>query len=355
MHILIITPGFPKDNNDTGCIPPMQAYLKELLLNYPEIDISVIALHYPYKKAFYNWNGISVYACGGKGRKHPFRIIIWVYAIYILLKINRKKKIDILHSFWLNEPAMLGSIAGKLIKVKHICTMMGQDAKSGNKYLKRLNLNNIFKIAVSDYQAEILKQSCKIIPDKIVHWGIKSSQNNNSLREFDVLGAGSLIPLKNFSLFIKIISELKKEFPKIKSILIGEGELRGELNQLIYHYNLNENVILTGNIKREEVLNYMIKSKILLHTSMYESFGYVIAEALVSGCYVVCKPVGCAKQSNKIFIAEEEKDFVNAIRALLINGKDYKSEDLFPLGKTVNTYAGLYMNLFNNKNYDNKD
>jgi glycosyltransferase involved in cell wall biosynthesis len=38
----------------------------------------------------------------------------------------------------------------------------------------------------------------------------------------------------------------------------------------------------------------MLESKTLLHTARFESFGFVLAEAAMSGCSVVSTPVGAA-------------------------------------------------------------
>ncbi len=345
MHILIITPGFPKDEKDTSCIPPMQEFLKELRISHPEFIISVVALHYPYKRLSFKWNGISVYSCGGKGRKIPLKIFIWILSILVSLKINRKLRIDIIHSFWLTDTALIGSILSKLLKVKHISTMMGQDAKESNKYLRRLNLKNTIKVAVSDFQAGIFKQSCKMEADKIILWGIKPFSFGNIPRQIDILGAGSLIPVKNFRLFIKIINVLKKQFPDINSILIGDGEQINEHKELVHNNNLESNIKFAGFQSRENVLSFMNKSKILLHTSSYESFGYVIAEALASGCYVVCKPVGCAKKNERLFTAQDEDEFINIIRRILLYGKEFIPCNLFPVEQTAKSYAELYLSI----------
>ena len=48
-HILILTPGFPKDENDFICIPPLQEFLVKFKTSYPLAKISVIAFQYPYR------------------------------------------------------------------------------------------------------------------------------------------------------------------------------------------------------------------------------------------------------------------------------------------------------------------
>ncbi len=349
MHILVITPGFPENENDTSCIPPMQEYFKELKHLFPEFRISVVALHYPYKNGFYSWNGIKIYVCGGKGRKLPFRLFVWLKGFIASLRINREIKINVIHSFWLGESALIGNIISRILKVKHITTFMGQDAKDTNKFLKLLNLEKIFKVTVSQYQSEILSSTGKTKPDKIIPWGIKPFTIEETYREIDILGVGAFIPVKNFKTFLRIIKEIKQKYSGIKVVIIGYGEQSTELKEISKGYNLENNISFKGHIKREEVLSTMMKSKILLHTSFYESFGYVIAEALAAGCYVVCKKVGCAVESEKLFIAEEEKDFLKIIDNILGNKKDYSGLNNFPLDNVVNSYSELYLNLATNR------
>ncbi len=345
MHVLIITPGFPQNDNDAECIPPMQEFLRELIKSYPEITVSAVAIHYPYKKSRYNWDGIDVFACGGNSSRQPWRTLYWIRAIFYSLQINKKNKIDLVHSFWLNENAFVGNAVSKLLKVKHINTMMGQDAKAGNKFYKLINLKNIFKVALTEYQADFFREACKLEPDMIIPWGLKSFEAGNHLRSIDILGAGSLIPLKNFQLFIEIVVEVKKEFPGIKCAIIGDGEEKGVLRKKIFENNLTDTILMKGQLPRESVLSDMKRSKIFLHTSNYESFGFVIAEALAAGCYLVSKKVGCAVPSEKLFVAEEIEDFKKIICNLLKSRKEFRASNIFPVQETAKAYADVYFKL----------
>ena len=86
----------------------------------------------------------------------------------------------------------------------------------------------------------------------------------------------------------------------------------------------------------------MMKSKILLHTSNYESFGLVIIKGLASGCYVVCKKIGIAKETKKILIIKNIEDAYFGIKNIIINTKDYSPEFSYPVADTVSSYMKLY-------------
>lgn len=342
MHVLVITPGFPKDENDTDCIPPMQEYFEALLESHTDVEVSVIAIHYPEKKINYDWKKLRVFAIGGNRKNQPLRSIYWLAAIWKALKINSKNKIDIVHSFWLNESALIGENVSRLLKVKHINTMMGQDAKKENKFIKILPLKKIIKVAVSDFQSKIFKSSANIEVDAVIPWGIKPFLVEEKERNIDIIGVGSLIEVKNFKLFIEVIRELKKDFKDINCLLVGDGYLRGELMNKIDSYELSRNIKLTGQLPREEVVKLMKRSKILLHTSDYESFGYVLEEGVVAGCYVVSRRVGCAEESDKFFVADNDMDFGRIVKKILSEGKDYSARILFPVCESVEFYLQLY-------------
>ena len=71
--IVILSPGFPADENDTTCIPSMQIFVKGLKQNKPGLHIVVVSFQYPFKASRYNWNGVEVIALAGKGKGQLYR------------------------------------------------------------------------------------------------------------------------------------------------------------------------------------------------------------------------------------------------------------------------------------------
>ena len=346
MHILVITPGFPKNIDDTDCIPPMQIFFKNFIKTFSDIKISVISIHYPYTSSTYIWNGINVYSCGGSNKKLPSRLFYWIKVVQQSLKINKNLKVNLIHSFWLGEAAMLGDIIRRFLKVKHINTMMGQDALESNKYLKYIPLKNIRRIALSEFQSKKFIRSTGLNPDGIIPWGIDKLNIKGEFRSIDVIGVGSILPVKNFDLFVDIIKSLTIDFPNLKSVIIGEGTEREKIENKIKELNLVNTIKLTGHLRYEKVFEFMQKSKILLHTSNYESYGFVIAEALASGCYVISREVGCVKEEKKLFVAETVISFAQKIKSVLSSELEFSPIILHPSKLTVESYYKLYSDTF---------
>jgi len=216
-HVLILTPGFPKDEFDDTCIPPLQKYLFYLSQN-ESIYISIISLHYPFAFKKYIWNKIAVYSCGGENKSWLFKIINWFKVYNYFNIINRKRKVDIIHSFWISESAFIGNYLSKKYNIRHVITLMGQELKVKNNYLRFIDLNNSKIVAISEFIAEqfSIKTGRKVT--KIIPWGIDTEKINENKEEriIDFLGVGSLSKLKSYKLFIEIIEEIRKHNPYIK-------------------------------------------------------------------------------------------------------------------------------------------
>ncbi len=340
-HILLLTPGFPKDENDFNCIPPLQEFLIKFNSKHPQMKISVIPFQYPYRNNDYLWNGIKVFPLNGKNLaiKKP---LVWLMGFRNATRIHSEYSVDVIHSIWLGECAMIGNILSNKFKCEHVCTLMGQDVKVSNRYL-RLSKNDQIKIvALSQNQSDQFSQITNRKVNDIIHWGIDDQQITAQARDIDLLGVGSLIPLKNYSLFIKTITEIVKTNPLLKCILVGTGHESEKLKEMVEENGLMKNIEFTGLIDRKEIFKLMQRSKIFVHPSTFEGSGYAFAEALVNGMNIVSFNVGYAQNHPKWYIAKDEDEFIRITERLLTTKLDFNPVNIFPLSKTVNKYASLY-------------
>ncbi|NWG28604.1 MAG: glycosyltransferase family 4 protein [Ignavibacteriaceae bacterium] len=340
-HILFLTPGFPKNDDDFNCIPPLQEFLLKFNSLYTSVMISVISFQYPYHNKPYLWNNINIFPMAGKNNifQKPF---VWMRAIRTARNLNKDKPIDVIHSLWLGECAMIGNVLSKEFNCKHICTLMGQDVKADNKYLRYSKNEGVKFIALSKNQSDQFLQLTSRKVDEIIHWGIDDQKFPNTERDIDILAAGSLIPLKNYSLLIKLLAELKNIHPKLKCKLVGTGSELEKLKTLAKQKGISENIEFTGLLSRTEIFKLMQRSKIFIHPSTFEGSGYVFAEALVNGMNIISYNVGYAQENPKWFVEKDEKDFIHIAKKLLTASLDFTPVNLFPLVETVERYAEIY-------------
>jgi glycosyltransferase involved in cell wall biosynthesis len=220
---------------------------------------------------------------------------------------------------------------------------MGQDVQSSNYYLKILNTERIKIISLSQNQSNEFYKITKRKVDDEIFWGIDNQKYDiYNIRIIDLLAVGSLIPLKNYSLFIKTVAEIVKEFPKLVCKLVGDGPDFSKLKTMAVNYGVDNNIEFTGLISRKEIFKLMKLSKILVHPSKFEGSGFVFAEALANGMNIVSFNVGYAKHSEKWLIANDDNEFISHTKKLLLSKLNFKPFNIFPISETVNKYHQLH-------------
>lgn len=98
-----------------------------------------------------------------------------------------------------------------------------------------------------------------------------------------LLAVGKLKEVKNHMMLLKAINALKEK--NIRLIIVGEGELKSQLQEYIDNNNINHLVKLFGFSK--DVTPFYNSADIFVHTSLSEGFGNVIVEALEFGLPVI--------------------------------------------------------------------
>ena len=107
---------------------------------------------------------------------------------------------------------------------------------------------------------------------------------------------------------------------------------------------LERNVTFDGRLSRERVFELMARSRVLLHTSRFESFGLVFAEALACGARIVSRAVGIAEPSAHWALGSEAGEMAAAVEKFLAL-PDRTPQLAYPLERTVGAYRDLYAGL----------
>jgi glycosyltransferase involved in cell wall biosynthesis len=317
--LVILSPGFPKNEADTACIPPQQVFVRNLKQNNPGLNVIVLAFEYPFFSSQYQWNGVTVISFGGQSRGKLVRLRNWVRAWLILKRLNKEYQIVGLLSFWISDCAFVANAFAKKNNLKHFCWILGQDAKPGNKYFGRIKPNGDSLIALSDFISKEIDKNYSVKPVHIIPVGIDPAlfSSPEKERDINILAAGSLIPLKQFSVLINIVSILNIYFPGIKTVICGDGTERESLNEMVKEHRLENNIQFTGELPHTSVLKLMQRTKIFVHPSAYEGFGVVCLEALHAGAQVVSFVRPMDTQIKNWHITNTEDGMLNVIKELL--------------------------------------
>ncbi|MDD3392080.1 MAG: glycosyltransferase [Bacilli bacterium] len=157
--------------------------------------------------------------------------------------------------------------------------------------------------------------------DKFLYSSLKREKIRNELKlsknDFLIGHVGRFTYAKNHKKIISIFNLLLKENDNFKLLLIGDGELKKEINLQILKYGIADKVIILSNINN--VYDYMSAMDLFLFPSIFEGFGIAVVEAQVSG--LKCLISNCIPKeieiSSKIVRCDNSSDDNTWIREII--------------------------------------
>jgi glycosyltransferase involved in cell wall biosynthesis len=343
---VILTPGFAACEQDTTCLPMQQSFVRAMAKLYPHLDIIILSFQYPFRESTYKWGDATVVSFNGRNRGGVTRLLLRRKINAALKKIDQNKQVVGFLSFWLGECAFVGKKFGRRKKLPHYCWILGQDAKKKNPYSKRIAAQSGDLIALSDFLQGEFYRNHRVKPFAVITPGIEIESANECERDIDLIAVGSLIPLKQFDVFVEMVSKLKKEFPFIKALLVGEGPELDTLKQLSGTLGVQEHIHFTGLLSHNDVLKKMQRAKVLVHPSCYEGFSGVCLEALSRGTHVVSFCRAMEKNFEQWHIVTSRDEMVRKVTNLLKQESLVYKKLAF---QTMEDTAKQMMNLFLNQ------
>ncbi len=128
-----------------------------------------------------------------------------------------------------------------------------------------------------------------------------------------IVASGRLSEQKGFQYLIKCFSRIVGDYQDIKLVILGEGELRIELEELIEQLGVKNKVFMPGFIKNPFAV--ISKCDVFVLSSLHEGYPNVLAEAMI--CGVPCIATDCR----------------TGPREILGNGAKSENKDVFELAE----------------------
>ncbi|MEI6599780.1 MAG: glycosyltransferase [Comamonadaceae bacterium] len=107
-----------------------------------------------------------------------------------------------------------------------------------------------------------------------------------------IVFAGRLCAQKRPALLAQILQAAHVQGLEFRALIVGDGELRPQLEGLIREYALGEKVHMLGSVGHQEWLNILVASDILLIPSEYEGISVALLEAMAAGVVPLVGRVG---------------------------------------------------------------
>ena len=295
-----------------------------------------------------------------------------------LISILKKENPQILHSH-LFHAIFLGRVVGRICNVPIIISSIHSEYVGGflrNRLLQTTGKLDDVVTIVSQKAKEKMVEARAISAGKtiVIYNGIDINRfkfqdrkkREKTRKELNLKGSdkvlisvGRLFKAKGYPYLIEAIKILKKKYPEIVLLILGEGEKRIELEKQIRESNLTKNIFLLG--RKDNVLLYLNASDIFVLASLWEGFGLVVTEAMACSLPVVATNVGgipeIVEDKHSGFLVESKNPLALAKKidhVLSLNPEIRRkmgeigrkiAEENFSLDKMVKNYENLYKKL----------
>lgn len=164
---------------------------------------------------------------------------------------------------------------------------------------------------------------------------------------------GRFSDVKNHTFLIDVFYELLKMKPESMLFLMGDGELKYEIENKVEQLGISDKVIFWGNIS--DVNNKLIASDIFLFPSKYEGFPTVVLEGQAAGLVsiisdTITKDICVTNLVEQIGLNESAKhwaDVIYKLRERQIKRENYNKliKDKYDISVTVNNLIKIYKEL----------
>jgi colanic acid/amylovoran biosynthesis glycosyltransferase len=283
------------------------------------------------------------------GRPPVWQFFYLAEACWIATEL-KKHGITHIHAHFTSNDAQVAMLASELAGITYSVTAHGADEFEKARWpdLAEKIKRAIFVVAVSSFaRAQLFRlidyrDWHKI---KVIHCGI-----DKEFAKVDAIApaandrlvcVGRICEEKGQLLLVKAVAALVREGRRLELVLVGDGEHRGPVDQLIAENDLSEFVRVTGWASASQVKDEILRARALILPSFAEGLPLVLVEAMALGRPVLSTYIAAIPElvvngkAGWLFPAGSEDDVLEAIRSCL----DASEETLKEMGQFARARA----------------
>lgn len=248
--------------------------------------------------------------------------------------------------------SLLGKVISPLTKyiVRNVDAVIVPGMMSRDFHIKQGAVQEKIFIAPNIVDNKMfMQQSQKIKKEKE---GLKQELNIQNVKI--ILFVGQLIKRKGVEYLLKAYKKLKYEYDGICLVIIGDGALKNELEEICIKEHI-KGVHFTGWVSEEQKIIYYSIADLFILPTLEDVWGLVINEAMCCGLPVIStKAAGCAVdmtlpgENGFIVDAASVEQLYSAMNEIILNDELARKmgkksleiiERMFCLGKLVNGFV----------------
>lgn len=206
------------------------------------------------------------------------------------------------------------------------------------------------------------KNKIKLLYDPFINLNeirdkLKEKINNINKNEKYIISIGRLTHQKNFSLLINAFEKISKNFKNLNLKIIGDGEQKNILNNMIIKKKLTNRIFLLG--YKKNIYKYLKKAECFVLTSLWEDPGAVLIEAAALGKNIISsdcnngpKEILDNGKNGYLFKNNNKRDLIKKFtmfKRTSLNNKNYMSKRLKKKSKfyTIKNHSRLLIKYLN--------
>ncbi|MBL1060154.1 glycosyltransferase family 4 protein [Lactobacillus sp. A27] len=230
---------------------------------------------------------------------------------------------------------------------------MQQSAKKKEmyKWVEKISAHFCDKIVcISDAEKEsaLREKICKPSKLQVIYNGVDLEEIKNTVPKtrkelhipedaFVVGMVGRLSKQKAPDVFVKAAKLIKDKIPNAYFLMVGDGELRDQVEEMIHKFNLDSSFLITGWIDNPTAYMKVMNVGCLL--SRWEGFGLVLPEYMACGVPIVATDVDAIPNiikngKNGILVDKDDYILTSNVIIKLFNDEQFRY-DLIKLEKAV--------------------
>jgi len=293
----------------------LTAHLAEELAQRHDVTVlTTRALGSPERESL---NGVEVIRVAVMGRNQAAAANMVSMASYLPMgamsgrSLLKERHFDVINTHFVVPTGPLGAYLSGISRIPNVLTVHGGDlfdpskASSPHRHLllrvlirkllraanvvvgqSRNTIKNVHDIYLPDLNCELIPLGIK----RPIASSVDRAALGFSKEELLLVTVGRLVARKAVNQLIDMMSGFKDK--KVRLIVVGDGPLRGDLEQQAREVGAADRVVFTGFVGDEDKRNLLAASDLYVSTSQHEGFGLVFLEGMAAGLPVICYDFG---------------------------------------------------------------
>jgi len=224
-------------------------------------------------------------------------IIVMLQSAQTARKIE-EMGVEHIHAHSATHPALMAHIVWSLTGISYSFTAHSSDIYFNQTMLGEKIQHASFVATISEYNQTFLRS---IYPNisagkiKVVHCGIDPAKFQKPTQpitnSFNIICVGRLEKVKGHKYLIEACAQLKNQNVDFRCYLVGDGELRSQIQRQINRLDLIHQVKIIGFQPHQQVVELLAQADILVQPSLSEGIPVAVMEGMATGIPVVATSV----------------------------------------------------------------